>query len=152
MSIFLDVEDAIVERLRDKLSTLDSPPKIFHGSDLQNVKDQSASARAVYVCYNGIVGIKAISQNVNHVVAMTNEFVIWVVTKRIVSRGNAKALFTKVDDILLGTIKALIGWKPSPENKTLALAQSPAPLYDSDGFGSFPLVFTIDVPIQGDVR
>ncbi len=148
--IFFDLEDAIIERLEAKLAVLDPKPKIYPAADLENAKEKSQAAAAVFVAYNGISGVDQL-QGAPHIVTLTNEFIIWAVAKSASRHGSQQGTREKVDPIIEGVIKALAGWKPTKELPALGLVPTPAPGYD-EGFGYFPLVFHIKRQVRGDIN
>ncbi len=150
MSTFIDVEEAIITRLETKLATLDTVPKVYAAKDLESVKDKSQIAAAVFVAYNGITNVEQLN-SAPHVVTITIEFVIWTVTKSVSRAGSQQGTREKADPILEGIIQALTGWRPASGLPQMQLAETVGPAY-GDGFGYFPLTFTMKRQVRGDIN
>lgn len=149
MSTFIDVEEAICARLETKLATLSQKPKIYAAADLENAKDKSQAAAAVFVAYNGISKVDQL-KNVPHVATLTQEFIIWTVTKSASRHGSQQGTRENADPIIEGVIAALMGWKPAATLAALEMVEAPGPAY-GEGFGYFPLVFQMKRQVRGDV-
>ena len=67
MSLFYEVEDAIIARLEAKFTGFDPLPKVKHGSDLANIKDKSQGDLTVFVAYNGISKVQEAAETVRTV-------------------------------------------------------------------------------------
>ena len=66
MSLFYEVEDAIIQRLEAKFTGFDPLPKVKHGSDLANIKDKSQGDLTVFVAYNGISKVRKRQKQSEH--------------------------------------------------------------------------------------
>jgi hypothetical protein len=149
MSTFIDVEEAIIERLEAKLAALTPKLKIYSASDLENAKDKSQVAAACFVAYNGISGVDQL-RNVPHIATLTQEFIIWTVTRSASRHGSNQGTRENADPILEGIIQALMGWKPVAGLPALEMVEAPGPAY-GEGFGYFPLTFVLRRQVRGDV-
>lgn len=147
--MFQDVEDLIVDRLELKLAGLTPCPKIYTATDLENAKNWSQVAASVFVAYNGITGVDSMKGAPN-IATLSQEFYVWTVTRSASRHGTQKGTREAADPILDGVIRALMGWKPGPAIPALELRDSPSPAY-AEGFGYFPLVFSLRRQIRGDV-
>ena len=150
MSLFYQVEDAIISRLEAKFLGLTPLPKIKHGSDLANIKDKSQGDLTVFVAYNGISDVKEAAETVRHMGTIENEYMIVVVAKS--AKDNDSRLGTRelADPVLEKTIIALMGWQPLPQKEPLRLSGSLEPVYQN-GFGYFTLVFTHRKSVRGEL-
>lgn len=149
MSTFIDVEEAIITRLQTKLATLDRVPKIYSAIDLENAKDKSQIAAAVFVAYNGIINVEQLN-NTPHIVTLSQEFILWTVTKSASRHGSQQGTRENADPILEGIIAALTGWRPATGLPPLQLAETTGPAY-GEGFGYFPLTFIMKRQVRGDI-
>ena len=147
--VFIDVEEAIIARLEAKLATLDRVPKVYAAADLENAKDKSQTANAVFVAYNGITGLEQL-KGAPHIVTMTIEFIIWTVTRSASRHGSQQGTRDNADPILEGIIKALAGWRPAAGLAPLEITETPGPAY-GEGFGYFPLSFNLRRQVRGDI-
>jgi hypothetical protein len=150
MSIAIDIEDAIVTRLETKYTALDIVPKVYSGSDIENIIDRSQAAASVFVSYNGIVGIETIKGNAA-IITLTIEFILWVVTRSASRHDSQQGTREKADPIVLATLEALSGWRPIAGLSQLVPGESPGQAYQ-EGFGFFPLVFQTRRQVRGDVN
>lgn len=150
MSIFFDVEDAIIERLQTKLATVTPKPKIYPAYDLENAKDKSQGAANVFVAYNGIVNVEQM-KGAPHVGTITIEFILWVVTKSASRAGSQQGTRENADPILEGIIAALMGWRPAAGLPQMELVETTGPAY-GEGFGYFPLTFHMKRQVRGDIN
>lgn len=149
MSTFIDVEEAIVTRLETKLATVTPKPKVYSAADLENAKDKSQVAAAVFVAYNGISSVDAMN-GAPHVVTLAQEFIIWTVTRSASRHGTQQGTRENADPILEGIIRALTGWRPAAGLPPLRMAETAGPAY-GEGFGYFPLTFILQRQVRGDV-
>lgn len=147
---FIDVEEAIVTRLQTKLATLDRVPKVYPAADIENAKDKSQVAAAVFVAYNGITGVEQL-KGAPHIVTLTQDFIIWTVTRSASRHGSQQGTRESADPILEGIIKALAGWRPASGMPALEMTETPGPAY-GEGFGYFPLSFTMKRQVRGDIN
>jgi hypothetical protein len=145
--IAIEIEHAIVERLSDKLGSLTVAPKVYPGADLENIADKSQSAAAVFVAYNGIVGVEPMA-NVPGVAKIKVEFLIWVVTRSAKNHGSQQGTRETADPIVDAVLEWLSGWKPAQNIPALVPGESPGQVY-RNGFGYFPLTFTTTRQVRG---
>lgn len=148
--IFFDIEDAIITRLQAKLATLDKVPKVYPAVDLTNIRDKSQAALSVFVAYNGISNVEKLP-NAAHIMTLSNEFIVWTVSKSASRHGSQQGTRENADPVLEGIIKALAGWRPAATLPALEMVATPGPAYGEDGFGYFPLVFQMKRQVRGDV-
>lgn len=147
MSVFTDIDAAIMTRLESKLSTLDPKPRLYSARDLANVKDRSQGDLAVYVTYNGIVGATPLN-NAPHVVTLEHEWYIWTVGRSAKDHANSGGTREMADPVLERIMESLTGWSAAPGVR-LELKPNPGPAY-GDGFGWFPLVYGAKRQIRGN--
>jgi hypothetical protein len=150
MSTFIDVEEAIIERLQTKLANLDKVPKIYSAIDLENAKDKSQLSAAVFVAYNGIVNVEQLT-GAPHIAHITQEFIIWTVTRSASRHASQQGTREIADPILEGIMQALMGWRPATGLRPLAMAETTGPAY-GEGFGYFPLTFMLKREVRGDIN
>lgn len=146
--MFADVEDNVVTRLTAKLAALDSKPKVFTAANLTGIKDKSQGGASVYVAYNGISGITPLAAN-PAVVTVSHEFMVWTVTRSASRHGSQEGTRELADPIMVAVLQALCGWRHTTGAAPLELAETPGPAYE-EGFGYFPLVFTLKQQIRGN--
>ena len=146
--MFFDVEEAIVARLATKLAATTAKPKVYTAQELENVKDRSQNAAAVFVAYNGISSIAPLSGN-PAIVTVSVDFVVWTVTRSASRHGSGEGTREAADPILLAILDALCGWRPVSGLPPLTLTDTSGPAY-AEGFGYFPLAFTLTRQIRGN--
>lgn len=149
MSLFYEVEDAIIARLEAKFATLNPLPKVKHGSDLANIKDKSQGDLTVFVAYNGISEVKEASETVRCIGTVTNEYMIVVVARSAKDNDSRFGTRELADPVLEKVIAALMGWQPLAKTEQLRLDGSLEPVYQN-GFGYFTLVFTHRKSVRGE--
>lgn len=149
MSLFYQVEDAIIARLEAKFATLNPLPKVKHGSDLANIKDKSQGDLTVFVAYNGISEVKEASETVRCIGTVTNEYMIVVVARSAKDNDSRFGTRELADPVLEKVIAALMGWQPLAKTEQLRLDGSLEPVYQN-GFGYFTLVFTHRKSVRGE--
>lgn len=149
MSLFYQVEDAIIARLEAKFSGLSPLPKVKHGSDLANIKDKSQGDLTVFVAYNGFEGVKEASDTVRHIGTITNQFMVVVVARSAKDNDSRFGVRELADPVLEKIISALMGWRPLPKTEQLRIDSSLEPVYQN-GFGYFTLVFNHRKEIRGE--
>lgn len=147
VKLFIDLEDMLADKLTAKFESLERKPKVLIGQDFENIRDKSQSGQTVFVAYNGIIGVDQLPAN-PRVAMLTLEYILWVVTKSSRSHGNSKGTRDNADPVILSVIAAIMGWRPTPES-AFKISTAPAQVY-ADGFGYFPLAFTITRQIRGD--
>lgn len=147
--MFQDVEQLIVERLTAKLAGLTPAPKVYTAVDLENAKNWSQLAASVFVAYNGITGVDSM-KGTPSIATLSQEFYIWTVTRSASRHGNQQGTRDAADPILEAVIRALLGWKAAATVPALEMKDAPSPAY-GEGFGYFPLVFSLKRQIRGDV-
>lgn len=149
MSLFYQVEDAIITRLEAKFAPLNPLPKVKHGSDLANIKDKSQGDLTVFVAYNGISEVKEASETVRCIGTVTNEYMIVVVARSAKDNDSRFGTRELADPVLEKVIAALMGWQPLAKTEQLRLDGSLEPVYQN-GFGYFTLVFTHRKSVRGE--
>lgn len=149
MSLFYEVEDAIIARLEAKFAALNPLPKVKHGSDLANIKDKSQGDLTVFVAYNGISEVKEASETVRCIGTVTNEYMIVVVARSAKDNDSRFGTRELADPVLEKVISALMGWQPLAKTEQLRLNGSLEPVYQN-GFGYFTLVFTHRESVRGE--
>lgn len=149
MSLFYQVEDAIIARLEAKFASLNPLPKVKHGSDLANIKDKSQGDLTVFVAYNGISEVKEASETVRCIGTVTNEYMIVVVARSAKDNDSRFGTRELADPVLEKVIAALMGWQPLAKTEQLRLDGSLEPVYQN-GFGYFTLVFTHRKSVRGE--
>lgn len=150
MSLFYEVEDAIIARLEAKFAGFDPLPKVKHGSELENIKDKSQGDLTVFVAYNGFDGIEEAAPTVRTVGTITNEYVIVVVARSAKDKDSRFGTRELADPVLEKVLVSLMGWQPLPKTEQLRISGSLEPVYQN-GFGYFSLVFTHRKAIRGEL-
>lgn len=142
MSFFIDVENAIAERLRQGLTDIKPLPKVYQSRDLAAIKDRSQGDLSVFVAYNGIISIKPIAPTVPNRGTITHEYLIWIVARS--AKQHAGQIGTReiADPVLERIAELLMGCRVLKGLEALELAPSAlSPAYSENGFGYFPLTF-----------
>ena len=149
MSLFHEVEDAIITRLNAKFAGMNPLPKVKHGSDLANIKDKSQGDVTVFVAYNGISEVEEAAPTVRHIGTITQEYMIVVVARSAKDNDSKFGTRELADPILEKVILALMGWRPIAATEQLRLASSLEPVYQN-GFGYFSLSFNHRKKVNGE--
>ena len=147
MSLFTDIDAAILARLTAKLADLDPLPKLYSGRDLENVKSWSQGDLSVFVTYNGITDTAPLA-GTPHIVRLEQEWIIWTVARSAKDHRSAGGTREAADPVMERILQALTGWSPVPGTR-LELKPNPGPAY-GDGFGWFPLVYGAKRDIRGN--
>lgn len=148
-TLFVDIQEAIVTRLTEKLAALSPAPKIYEGRDMEDVKRWSQGDLSVFVAYNGITETSALSQ-APHVATIGQDWYIWTVARSARSHRDGSGERETADPVMTAILKALTGWSPVAGVR-LELKPNPGPAY-GDGFGWFPLVYGAKRQIRGDIN
>lgn len=148
--MFLDMEQAIVDRLTTKFASLTPKPVIKRAADLDQLRDRSQGDLQVFVLYNGMVEIETLNVNAPQIGTLTNEYIVWIVARSAKDHGEQSGTRQLADPVLLATIEALMGARLVPNMRPLHITSSTlSPAY-ADGFGFFPLTFHHRVNLRGD--
>lgn len=145
MSLFIDQEALIVEKLIVDLDTLNS--RVYYGKDLENAMDKALAGTSVFVAYSGIVSVLPLP-NAAHIAKATLQYTIWIVGRSATLHGSGQGSRSEVDPVATSVITSIMGWKASKELTPLVLAQSQDISY-ADGFAFFPLAFTSHTTLRG---
>jgi len=148
MSLFLEMEDAIIARLNARFADLTPVPRVYKSSDLAMIKDRSQGDLSVFVAYNGIVGAETAAPNVRHIGAIQQQWMIWVVSRSAKSHGAQAGTRELADPVLERIIESLMGAKLIKDIVQLVITDTVSPAY-SDGFGYFPLAFNARKTVRG---
>lgn len=142
MSFFIDVENAIAKRLRERLTDIKPVPKVYQSRDLASIKDRSQGDLSVFVAYNGNGEVKPIAPTIPNRATITHEYLVWVVARS--AKQHAGQLGTReiADPVLEQIVCLLMGCRVIKGLEPLELAPSAmSPAYSENGFGYFPLTF-----------
>jgi len=148
--IFLEMEDAIVERLTDRLATLDPKPKVCRAADLDNIKDRSQGDLRVFVLYNGIAEVSVMHENAPNIGTLTNEYLVWVVARSAKSHADQSGTKMLADPVLEKIIVSLMGARLIKTARALHIVPSTIEPAYAEGFGFFPLTFHHRINIRGE--
>lgn len=149
MSFFEDIEQAIVTRLEDKLSSLEPKPKIGRGRDLANVKERSQGDLRVIVAYAGIIGVQEQAPTIPHIATVTQSYIVWVVARSAKGHGTQDGTKELADPVLERVLEALIGCRVIGGQEPLRLSPSTVEPVYADGFGYFALEFNHRKTVRG---
>lgn len=150
MSHFIDIENAIAERLTQKLADMQPKPRVFQSRDLSKIKDVSQGELSVFVTYNGIVSVEEAAPNAPAIGHITNEYLIWVVARSASQHGTQAGTKELADPVLERVIGLLMGVNLIKGLAPLRIAPSGlSPAYSDNGFGYFPLAFHHRKPVRG---
>ena len=142
MSFFIDVENAIAERLRQSLMDIQPTPKVYQGRDLAGIKDRSQGDLSVFVAYNGIINIEQAAPTTPHIGTITHEYLVWVVAKSAKQHAGQVGTREIADPVLEKIVCLLMGCRVCKGTEPLRIAPSAmSPAYSDNGFGYFPLTF-----------
>lgn len=142
--MFADMEDAIIERLKEKL------PKdiaVLSASDLADVIESKQQVPAVHVVYQGY----RVAENLNRGVASRVEqtWLCVIVVRNVRNTRSGKASRTDANVIADQVIPKLIGWGPEKATKRLKLATGPKG-GTTNGFTYMPLAFTVETVFKAE--
>ena len=149
MSFFKATENAIAERLKVKLADMSPNPRVYQSRDLVNIQDCSQGDITVFVTYTGLAGVNEMDSNAPHIVALTHEFVLWIVARGINPSQNKDSTKELADPLLERIVELLAGCRVVKGEKPLRLVDNGlGPAYSSE-FGYFPLAFHHTKVIKG---
>lgn len=140
---FLALETAIVARLR---TLCPSARAVLSVDDLGDVAERSQTAPALHVVYGGF---RVSSATDNGRSAVTEQRWLVVAVSRCSAQRNAAPAEARARGGVLAreALAALMGWRPAPGMRPLALATPPNPIF-SNGMVYIPLAFTAVVPVH----
>lgn len=147
MSFFIDVENAIAQRLRDKLpqcGCVEPTPRVYQSRDLNRIQDKSHGDLSIFVTYNGIVELADIAWNVPNRGTAIHEYIVWVVARSAKAHAGQVGTRELADPVLEAVIRILMGVRLLDGIERLRIAPSQlSPVYDDNGFGYFNLTFQL---------
>lgn len=138
---FLDAEALIIARLKERVKGL----VLVAGAEaIEGLEEQAQRTPAIYVTLDTYTPTRSVG-------VATEWDQTWNVTVAVrnASQGDGGATREDAGPFLSAALKALQGWRPSPNHSALALKPNPRPRI-SNGFGYFPLSFTCRVVSRGD--
>lgn len=135
------VEEAMVNRVREKLGTL--VKYVYSASELAQIEEESQKTPAVMVAFNGYAPIAPNGGSLGKI-QLTEKF--WIVAIHV---RNAKGSRTQegarseASPIIEGVLAALLGWRPPIDGEMpLALSAAPGAAFTDAGFAYYPIAFT----------
>lgn len=140
---FLALEPLIVDRLKARCPAARA---VLSVDDLADVAERSQTAPALHVVYGGF----RVSGGADSARSAVTEqrWLVVVVTRCSAQRGAAPAETRARSGVLAReALAALMGWRPVPGMRPLALATPPNPIF-SKGMAYIPLAFTALVPVH----
>lgn len=148
--MFVEVEDAIVIRLKEKfdLTNFQVKPRVQTIANIISIKDQSQGDANVFVSYNGLSGIQTLP-GCPSIVTVNQQFILWTVARSSSRHATQEGTREIADPIIVAILEALCGWRYAVNKAILELAETPGPSYE-EGFGYFPLIFKYKTQIRGN--
>lgn len=139
----IEIETAIVERLRATLQAAEVVKFVYDTREYGAVEEESQLVPSVAVIYNGYQPGEQVGQGA--VQAVDLEFLVVAVARS--SKGTLRASGAKeaASPIFSAAMVALVGWKPAPGLSRLKLAPAPGAGYSDAGFTYVPMAFKTTV-------
>lgn len=140
---FLALEPLILERLK---ALCPAARAVLSVDDLADVAERSQTAPALHVVYGGF---RVNSATDNGRSAVTEQrWLVVAVTRCSAQRSAAPAeARARSGELAREALAALMGWRPVPGMRPLALATPPNPIF-RNGMSYIPLAFTALVPVH----
>lgn len=140
--MFSEVEQTIIDRLRDKLPGVTVEPL----RELERVPELRQKAPAVFVIYDGYtvgesIGPTGMVQKINQ------DWYVVVATKSAKGNGNVNAARDQAGEICEQVLDALLGFHLG-RGRYLRLSDAPGPEYDG-GYCHVPLAFSNAATFKG---
>jgi hypothetical protein len=142
--MFAGIEEAIVERLVDKLP---AGIKVTSLAELSRVPELRNKAPAVFVVYEGYQPADS-NVNVPHIQQIEQTWAVVCVAKNATGGGDNLAAKEDVSDIAQDVLTALLGFQV-PGGARLKLTAAPGPEYEG-GFAYVPIGFACRSTFKGD--
>ena len=141
--MFADIEQKILERLREKLGGAITVEPL---REIERVPELRQRAPAAWVIYDGI-RLGDAPANIPHVQQVILDFYVVVAAKS--ARGNGEGNDARDEAGILsqGVVEALLGFHVGG-GKHLRLNESPGPEYDA-GYCHLPLAFSCAATFKG---
>jgi hypothetical protein len=143
---YLSVEALITDRLKEPARSL---PQVLSAGDLEGVKEASQKHPAIH-----LINLPDAIPNGKNDSAVNGKNQIvqqrWMVVIVVKNVSTSAKLREDAGPIISGAIKALQGWKPSPEHGHMLRKDAPYRQTYRNGFGYFPLLFTTQIITTGD--
>jgi hypothetical protein len=139
--MFQDVEQIIINRLRDKLPGITVEPL----RELERVPELRQKAPAAFVIYDGYT----VGQTVGNgsVQQITQDWYVVVATKSAKGNGNVNAARDQAGELCEQVLTALLGFHLGG-GRYLRLSDAPGPEYDA-GMCHVPLAFSSATTFKG---
>jgi hypothetical protein len=136
--MFLDVEDAIVDRLNERLAGT----AVLTAEELSDINERQQVTPAVHVIYSGYRPTREVGDGI--VQEIETQWTV-VIAVRSARRGGVRE---KAAPVMREVIKALAGWRPDKSHSTLKLASAPSAAHNP-GFSYYPVQFTTRESVRG---
>lgn len=141
---FLKAEPLIVARLQEQCPAARA---VLTPADLAGVVEKSQVAPALHVVFDGFtvketnqLGLESLFQE---------RWLVVAAVKHAAQGKGAAGLRGEAGLILLEAYRALAGWKPADDLGWMIPATPPPPVI-GDGYGYFPLAWSLQYVVQGD--
>lgn len=138
---FVAVEDAIVDRLKEKLGSL--VKYVYTAAELAQVEEESQKTPAVMVAFDGYAPVVPNGGSQGKIQLVEKA---WLVVPHVRNARGARTQEGARDEasqIIDCVMKALIGWRPPIEGEMpLALSAAPGAAFTDAGFAYYPIAFT----------
>ena len=140
--MFADVEQVIIDRLREKMPGVTVEPL----RELERVPELRQKAPAVFVIYDGYT-VGANSPNVPAVQQIVQEWFVVCAAKSARGNGGSNAARDQASDLAGQVLAALLGFHLGG-GRYLRLSDAPGPEYDA-GYAHVPLAFSNAATFKG---
>jgi hypothetical protein len=140
--MFNDVEQTILERLRDKLPGVTVEPL----RELERVPELRQKAPAVFVIYDGYTVGQSVTQT-GSIQQITQEWYVVIATKSARGNGDVNSARDQAGQMTEQVLAALLGFHLGG-GRYLRLSDAPGPEYDA-GYVHVPLAFSNAATFKG---
>lgn len=146
--MFVEVENAIAERLTQKLGAL--VKYVYTAAELAQVEEESQKTPAVLVAFNGYQPINPAGGSLGKIQLMEKAWLVVPHVRSAIETRVQKGARDESSPIIKGVLEALCGWRPTVDGEMpLQLAAAPGAAFTDAGFAYYPIAFTNRRTIRG---
>lgn len=146
---FVAVEDAIAERLTEKLGAL--VKFVYTASELAQLEEESQKTPGVMVAFNGYAPVNQNPGSQGKIQLTEKSWLVVAHARDARGARTQQGARDVLSPIIDGIFAALLGWRPPiADEMPLALASAPGAAFTDAGFAYYPIAFTNRRTYRGD--
>lgn len=147
---WIELESAIVVRLKDKLGT--DVKAVMTMAEYDAIGEVSQFSPLVGLVHQGYAPVATPGGNYGaRVQQIEHTFFAVVVMRSALETKTSRGARESASPLFDATMRALVGWRPSdlPDYGPMQLAPAPGPQFPEPGIGFYPIAFTNRRTIRG---